>query len=247
MKILNYIGENVDGIIFDVDWTKLMSTSTWNGRFDIFKYSLSKGANITKISEINIGSGGNIEMVKYVERIQPINWNELMKGASGSGHEDLVLYALSKGANNYKECMIEASERSHLFMIILLEREIRSKGIHISTAVWNECMKKACENIADQELSDVMDFIKYCGNKGAYDWNNCLKEGARHLCLDVIEYAESKGADDWEESIHYMKQNNSYAMDINDDNDYKRAKRKIIASIEEHFKYKLGMHKRRKL
>ena len=60
----------------------------------------------------------------------------------------------------------------------------------------------------------------------------------------MIKYAESKGADVWEESIDYMKQYNSYVMNYADDNDdHIRETRKIISSIEEHFKYKLRMYK----
>ncbi len=243
ISILEYIGDNIDG----VDWTYVMRNSTWEGNFDMFKYSLIKGADLSKISSSGMGSGGNIEMVKYVENIQSIDWNELMEHAATSNHENLMSYAIAKGANNLTECMIKASERGHLSIILSLERIIRDKGIHISTAIWDKCMISAAENAVSYNCLNVMEIIKYCGDKGAYNWNECMKEGAHHLCLDMVKYAESKGADVWEESIDYMKRCNLYLMNDNNDTDYKRNKRAIISSIEEHFKYKLRMYKRRKL
>nr|QBK92838.1 MAG: ankyrin repeat protein [Pithovirus LCPAC401] len=244
MKIIKYVGEHIDGVILDVDWTKIMGDSNWGGNPNMFRYSLSKGADITKISDYGMGWGDNMEILKHVESVRSIDWEEVMKGASSRGYEHLVLYAFNKGANNWKECMIEASEIGHLSILLLLEREVKE---YISTVVWNKCMTSAAENFDPSE--DVLDIIKYCGVRGAYNWNKCLREGACHLNLDIITYAESMGADDFQESLVCIKERYSYSMsdDIENEDDYERRKRKLTYSIEEHLNDKLRMCKKRRL
>ncbi len=243
IKILEYVGEKIDGVVFNIDWDQAMYFSSLEGNFDMFGYSISKGANISKVLSQTMGLGGSIEIVKFVELSHSIDWNELMKGASTNEHEDLILYALFRGANNYKECIIEASKVGSLSIILLFESEMNAKNVYISTKIWNKCMISAVGDglCSGSDDLDIMNIIEYCGNKGAYNWNRCMKEGAYNLCSEAIEYAESKGADDWEDSLSYMKEHNSDAMN------YNNKRRRIMFSIQEHFKYKLGKCKRRKL
>jgi len=242
MKILKYVGEHIDKIILDVDWTKIMNGSILDGNFNIFRYSLSKDADETKIHDHSMGAGGNIEIVKHVESIRSIDWEEVMISAAEYGHDNLVLYAFNKGASNWKECMIKATEGGHLSILLLLEREVKE---YITTAIWNKCMISAAENSTENTL----EIIKHCGIKGAYNWNKCLRRGASFLNLDIIAHAESMGADDFQESLICMKISRLSVMrdDIQNMSDDQREKRKLTVSIEEHLKDKFRMCKRRRL
>ena len=240
MKILKYVGEYIDGIILDVYWDEVIDTSSHGGNLDMFKYSLSKGADVTKIHDCSIGAGGNIEIVKHIENIRSIDWDKVILNAVEHGHDDLVLYAFNKSISNWKECMIAASKVGFLEILLLLEREVKE---YISTAVWNKCMIAATENPEDE----VMEIIKYCRTKGAYDWNECLREGARNLHFDIITYAESMGADDWEESLIRMRRPcfSSSGYDIQTTKDYEREKKKLTCSVKEYLENKLRMCRRR--
>nr|QBK92839.1 MAG: ankyrin repeat protein [Pithovirus LCPAC401] len=240
MGILKYVGEYIDGVILDVDWIEVMDTSSYGGNLDMFRYSLYKGADITEVNDCSIGAGGNMKIVKHVENAKSIDWDKVILDAVENGHNDLVLYAFNKSISNWKECMIEASKEGYLDILLLLEREVKE---YISTAVWNKCMTSATRNPEDE----VMDIIDYCRTKGAYDWNECLREGARNLHFDIIAYAESMGADDFQESLIRMKRPhfspNGY--DIQTTKDYEREKQKMICSVKEYLENKLRMCNRR--
>ncbi len=240
MKILKYVGEYIDGIILDVYWDEVIDTSSYGGDLNVFKYSLSKGADITKIHDCSIGAGGNIEIVKHIEGVKSIDWDKVILNAVEHGHNDLVLYAFNKGTSNWKECMIKASEVGYLDILLLLEREVKE---YISTAVWNKCMITAAKSSEEE----VMEIIKYCRTRGAYDWNECLREGARNLHFDIITYAESMGADDWEESLIRMRRPyfSSSGYDVQTTKDYEREKKKLISSVKEYLENKLRMCRRR--
>jgi len=239
MKILNYIEEHIDKVIFDINWTSIVNHSSSSDNLNIFRYSLFKVTDTTKICDYSMGEGGNMEILKLVENVKFINWDDIIMGASKNGHEHLALYALNKGANNWEECMIIASEMGQLSVLLLLEREVKE---YINTAVWNKCMISAIK----YPNENTLDIIKHCGTRGAYDWNECLRRGAYRLNLDIIVYAESMGADDFQECIIHMK--HSFLSMRDDDmqniDDYERETKRMKSLVKEHLESKLRMCRR---
>ncbi len=224
LKMLELIGERDE---YKVNWTECMKDAADNGQFDIFKYSLSKGADITKLHSVYIGRGGNIDILKLVEHT--INWNDCLRGAIQGKHPNIAKHALDKGADNWEECIIESSENGNLSSFIIIENEIKNRNIYITTSLYNKCMLEATRQ-------GCIKIVKHV-SEHSYNWNQCMKDAAYYRHLDILKYAESQGADDWKRTLIYITSFTSY----NDEEIVKYLKSKI--SLYE----RCGPTKRRKL
>nr|QBK93885.1 MAG: ankyrin repeat protein [Pithovirus LCPAC406] len=224
LKMLKLIGTRDE---YKVNWTKCMNDAAGHGQLDTLEYSLSKGADTTKLRSRSIGYGGNIEIVKFIEHI--INWNSCLFGAIEGEHMSIIKHALDRGANNWYECMITASREGYLSSLICIESEIKKRNIYITTAVYNKCMIKAT-------CSGHIEIVKHV-SEHSYNWNQCMRDAAYHRHFDILKYAECQDADDWKGTLKYINRFTPY----NDEKIIKYLKSKI--SLYE----RCGPAKRRKL
>ena len=212
LNMLEYIGTNIDRTVYNVDWTECLKDSIYWGTSSMFKYSLSKGGDVTKLSDYSIGLGGNIEIAELIDSMKndrhnhfSINWNVCMEGASNAGQLDMIKHAWSKGANNWIACMLISSKTGKLSDLIFIENEAKRRKQYINTAIWNKCMIEAIPR-------GYIKIIKYCGKRRAYNWNRCMKYSAYYGYLDILKYSESKGADDWKGGLDHI--NDAFVDDV---------------------------------